>query len=90
MRRTPYADMLRSSRDYWRRHFPHDSNQALPEAKARDYLYQLIGMVPHPGSEDADGNPTKPLGSGLLLGQPRRSANSGTSAATARTTGVPP
>ncbi|WP_416972746.1 Tat pathway signal sequence domain protein [Streptomyces sp. 4F14] len=86
VRRTAYADMLKSSRDYWRQHFPHYSNQAqicaiglyqtnrglglldpgqaLPEDKARDYLYQSIGLVPYLGPEDADGNPTKPLGAG--------------------------
>ncbi|MEV6509843.1 Tat pathway signal sequence domain protein [Streptomyces sp. NPDC051642] len=84
VRRAAYKKMLQSSRDYWRRHFPHYSNQtqicaigiyqtnrglglldpdlALPEAKARDYLYQSIGMVPYLGPEDADGNPSKPLG----------------------------
>ncbi|NEB02886.1 Tat pathway signal sequence domain protein [Streptomyces sp. SID13726] len=84
VRRDAYVDMLKSSRDYWRRHFPHYSNQAqicaiglyqtnrglrllapdqaLPEARARDYLYQSIGTVPYLGPEDADGNPTKPLG----------------------------
>ncbi|MET7745576.1 Tat pathway signal sequence domain protein [Streptomyces sp. NPDC005385] len=84
VRRAAYTAMLKSSRDYWRRHFPHYSNQtqicaigiyqtnrglrlldpdlALPEAKARDYLYQSIGMVPYLGPEDADGNPSKPLG----------------------------
>ncbi|MCX5257697.1 Tat pathway signal sequence domain protein [Streptomyces canus] len=83
-RKDAYVDMLRSSRDYWRQHFPHYSNQAqicaiglyqtnrglkllapdlaLPEDRARDYLYQSIGMVPYLGPEDADGNPTKPLG----------------------------
>ncbi|MDQ0758346.1 Tat pathway signal sequence domain protein [Streptomyces canus] len=84
VRKDAYVDMLRSSRDYWRQHFPHYSNQAqicaiglyqtnrglkllapdlaLPEDRARDYLYQSIGMVPYLGPEDADGNPTKPLG----------------------------
>ncbi|WP_405560328.1 Tat pathway signal sequence domain protein [Streptomyces canus] len=83
-RKDAYVDMLRSSRDYWRQHFPHYSNQAqicaiglyqtnrglkllapdlaLSEDRARDYLYQSIGMVPYLGPEDADGNPTKPLG----------------------------
>lgn len=40
-----------------------DPDLALSEDKARDYLYQSIGMVPYLGPEDADGNPTKPLGS---------------------------
>jgi len=84
VRRAAYKTMLQTSRDYWRQHFPHYSNQAqicaigiyqanrglglldpdlaLPEAKARDYLYQSIGMVPYLGPEDADGNPAKPLG----------------------------
>ncbi|MFD4876524.1 Tat pathway signal sequence domain protein [Streptomyces sp. NPDC058420] len=84
VRRTAYTTMLKSSRDYWRQHFPHYSNQtqicaigiyqtnralrllnpdlALSEAKARDYLYQSIGLVPYLGPEDADGNPSKPLG----------------------------
>jgi hypothetical protein len=84
VRKDAYTDMLKSSRDYWRRHFPHYSNQAqicaiglyqtnrglkllapdlaLSEDKARDYMYQSIGMVPYLGPEDADGNPTKPLG----------------------------
>ncbi|WP_425244991.1 Tat pathway signal sequence domain protein [Streptomyces sp. NEAU-NA10] len=84
VRKDAYVDMLKSSRDYWRQHFPHYSNQAqicaiglyqtnrglrllapelaLPEDRARDYLYQSIGMVPYLGPEDADGNPTKPLG----------------------------
>ncbi|MFJ8487114.1 Tat pathway signal sequence domain protein [Streptomyces sp. NPDC094038] len=86
VRRDAYTDMLRSSRDYWRQHFPHYSNQsqicaigiyqanrglgllapglALPEDKARSYLYQSIGMTPYLGPEDAAGNPTKPLGDG--------------------------
>ncbi|MFF0143272.1 Tat pathway signal sequence domain protein [Streptomyces sp. NPDC005227] len=84
VRRAAYTKILKASRDYWRQHFPHYSNQtqicaigiyqanrglrlldpdlALPEAKARDYLYQSIGMVPYLGPEDADGNPSKPLG----------------------------
>lgn len=84
VRTDAYVDMLKSSRDYWRQHFPHYSNQAqicaiglyqtnrglrllapdlaLPEDKARTYLYQSIGMVPYLGPEDADGTPTKPLG----------------------------
>ncbi|POX44034.1 Tat pathway signal sequence domain protein [Streptomyces sp. Ru72] len=84
VRKDAYADMLKSSRDYWRQHFPHYSNQsqicaigiyqtnrglkllapglALPEDKARDYMYQSIGLKPYLGPEDADGNPTKPLG----------------------------
>ncbi|WP_327313484.1 Tat pathway signal sequence domain protein [Streptomyces sp. NBC_01235] len=84
VRKDAYIDMLKSSRDYWRQHFPHYSNQsqicaiglyqanrglkllapdlALSEDKARDYLYQSIGMKPYLGPEDADGNPTKPLG----------------------------
>lgn len=84
VRRDAYIDMLKSSRDYWRQHFPHYSNQsqicaiglyqanrglglldpalALPEDKARDYMYQSIGIKPYLGPEDADGNPTKPLG----------------------------
>ncbi|MER7480141.1 Tat pathway signal sequence domain protein [Streptomyces sp. NPDC126510] len=88
VREDAYIDMLKSSRDYWRRHFPHYSNQAqicaiglyqanrglkllapdlaLPEDKARDYLYQSIGMVPYLGPEGADGKPTKPLGDGYF------------------------
>ncbi|MDT7846714.1 Tat pathway signal sequence domain protein [Streptomyces justiciae] len=84
VRKAAYIDMLKSSRDYWRQHFPHYSNQsqicaiglyqtnrglrllapelALSEDKARDYLYQSIGIKPYLGPEDADGNPTKPLG----------------------------
>ncbi|MFC8515435.1 Tat pathway signal sequence domain protein [Streptomyces sp. NPDC057257] len=84
VRKDAYVDMLKSSRDYWRRHFPHYSNQsqicaigiyqtnrglrllapdlALSEDKARDYLYQSLGIKPYLGPEDADGNPTKPLG----------------------------
>ncbi|MET7690439.1 Tat pathway signal sequence domain protein [Streptomyces sp. NPDC005483] len=84
VRKDAYVDMLKSSRDYWRQHFPHYSNQAqicaiglyqtnrglrllapelaLSEDRARDYMYQSIGMVPYLGPEDADGNPTKPLG----------------------------
>ncbi|MFJ4833784.1 Tat pathway signal sequence domain protein [Streptomyces sp. NPDC088747] len=83
-RRVAYTDMLKSSRDYWRQHFPHYTNQsqicaigiyqanrglrlldpglALSEAKARDYMYQSLGMKPYLGKEDKDGNPTKPLG----------------------------
>ncbi|MFG3288068.1 Tat pathway signal sequence domain protein [Streptomyces sp. NPDC048179] len=86
VRRAAYTDMLQSSRDYWRRHFPHYSNQtqicaigiyqanrglgllapdlALSEDRARGYLYQSLGMTPYLGPEDADGNPTKPLGEG--------------------------
>ena len=84
VRRAAYIDMLKSSRDYWRQHFPHYTNQsqicaigiyqanrglgllapdlALPEDKARDYMYQSLGMKPYLGKEDKDGNPTKPLG----------------------------
>ncbi|WP_286247809.1 Tat pathway signal sequence domain protein [Streptomyces graminofaciens] len=84
VRRAAYTDMLKSSRDYWRQHFPHYTNQsqicaiglyqanrglrlldpdlALPEDKARDYMYQSLGMKPYLGREDKDGNPTKPLG----------------------------
>ncbi|MCH5676562.1 Tat pathway signal sequence domain protein [Streptomyces gilvus] len=84
VRTDAYIDMLQSSRDYWRQHFPHYSNQtqicaigiyqanrglkllapelALPEDKARSYMYQSIGLTPYLGPEDADGNPTKPLG----------------------------
>ncbi|GAB2961336.1 hypothetical protein GCM10023080_022040 [Streptomyces pseudoechinosporeus] len=84
VRRAAYRDMLKSSRDYWRQHFPHYTNQsqicaigiyqanrglrlldpdlALPEEKARDYMYQSLGMKPYLGREDADGNPTRPLG----------------------------
>nr|WP_234383406.1 hypothetical protein [Streptomyces dysideae] len=84
VRRAAYVDMLKSSRDYWRQHFPHYTNQsqicaigiyqanrglrlldpdlALPEEKARDYMYQSLGMKPYLGREDADGNPTRPLG----------------------------
>ncbi|MGW0949093.1 Tat pathway signal sequence domain protein [Streptomyces sp. NPDC002623] len=84
VRRAAYVDMLRSSRDYWRQHFPHYTNQsqicaigiyqanrglrlldadlALPEAKARDYMYQSLGMKPYLGREDKDGNPSKALG----------------------------
>ncbi|MEU6375391.1 Tat pathway signal sequence domain protein [Streptomyces sp. NPDC046909] len=84
LRRDAYIDMLTSSRDYWRQHFPHYSNQtqicaigiyqanrglsllapdqALPEDKARSYMYQSLGMTPYLGPEDKDGNPTKPLG----------------------------
>ncbi|MDX2825461.1 Tat pathway signal sequence domain protein [Streptomyces ipomoeae] len=86
VRRAAYIDMLKSSCDYWRQHFPHYTNQsqicaigiyqanrglrlldadlALPEEKARDYMYQSLGMKPYLGKEDADGNPTKPLGEG--------------------------
>jgi hypothetical protein len=86
IRRDAYIDMLKSSRDYWRQHFPHYSNQtqicaigiyqanrglsllapdqALPEDKARSYMYQSLGMTPYLGPEDKDGNPTKPLGEG--------------------------
>ncbi|MEU6904147.1 Tat pathway signal sequence domain protein [Streptomyces coeruleorubidus] len=86
VRRAAYIDMLKSSRDYWRQHFPHYTNQsqicaigiyqanrglrlldpdlALPEKKARDYMYQSLGMKPYLGKEDKDGNPTKPLGEG--------------------------
>ena len=85
IRRAAYTDMLVSSRDYWRQHFPHYSNQAqicaigiyqcnralrllgsgldLSEDRARQYLYQSVGLVPYLGPEDASGNPTKPLGS---------------------------
>ena len=84
VRKDAYIDMLKSSRDYWRQHFPHYSNQsqicaiglyqanrglkllapelALSEDQARDYMYQSIGSKPYLGPEDADGNPTKPLG----------------------------
>ncbi|MDX2546827.1 Tat pathway signal sequence domain protein [Streptomyces sp. WI04-05B] len=84
VRRAAYVDMLKSSRDYWRQHFPHYTNQsqicaigiyqanrglrlldpdlALPEEKARDYMYQSLGVKPYLGREDKDGNPTKPLG----------------------------
>jgi hypothetical protein len=86
VRRDAYVTMLQTSRDYWRQHFPHYSNQAqicaigiyqanrglrllapdlaLPEDKARDYMYQSIGIKPYLGPEDADGNPTRPLGAG--------------------------
>ncbi|MEY9834851.1 Tat pathway signal sequence domain protein [Streptacidiphilus sp. EB103A] len=84
VRRAAYTTMLQASRDYWRQHFPHYSNQtqicatgiyqanrglglldstlALPEDKAREYLYQSIGLIPYLGPEDANGNPSKPLG----------------------------
>ncbi|MET8982810.1 Tat pathway signal sequence domain protein [Streptomyces sp. NPDC004539] len=86
VRRAAYTDMLKSSRDYWRQHFPHYTNQsqicaigiyqanrglglldpalALPEDKVRGYLYQSLGMTPYLGPENADGTPTKPLGTG--------------------------
>ena len=86
VRHAAYVDMLQSSRDYWRQHFPHYSNQvhicaiglyqanrglgllepslALSEEKIRSYLYQSLGMIPYSGPEDADGNPTWPLGHG--------------------------
>ncbi|HEY0002277.1 MAG TPA: twin-arginine translocation signal domain-containing protein, partial [Actinoplanes sp.] len=86
VRRDAYVTMLRASRDYWRQHFPHYSNQtqicatgiyqanrglrlldagqALPEAQARDYLYQSIGLVSYSGPEDAAGLPSWPLGHG--------------------------
>jgi hypothetical protein len=35
---------------------------ALPEPKARDYLYQSIGLKPWRGPEDPLGTPTEPLG----------------------------
>ncbi|GAA4629611.1 hypothetical protein GCM10023196_051640 [Actinoallomurus vinaceus] len=88
VRRDAYVEMLAASREYWRRHFPHYSNQsqicaiglyqcnrglrlldeskAWPEERARDYLYQSIGLKPWLGPEDADGTPTRPLGSGYL------------------------
>lgn len=86
VRRAAYTDMLKSSRDYWRQHFPHYTNQsqicaiglyqanrglgllapelALSEERARGYMYQSLGMTPYLGPEDADGKPTKPLGTG--------------------------
>ncbi len=36
--------------------------RALPEEKARDYIYQAVGLRPYLGPEDADGNPSKILG----------------------------
>jgi hypothetical protein len=38
------------------------SDAAWGEKKARDYLYQSVGLVPWLGPEKADGTPTKPLG----------------------------
>ncbi|WP_200301016.1 Tat pathway signal protein [Streptomyces adelaidensis] len=38
------------------------SDKAWGEEKARDYLYQSVGLVPWLGPEDADGTPTAPLG----------------------------
>ncbi|MFI6549319.1 Tat pathway signal protein [Streptomyces prunicolor] len=38
------------------------SDRAWGESKAREYLYQAVGLSPWLGPEDADGNPTKPLG----------------------------
>lgn len=38
------------------------SADAWGEAKARDYLYQSVGLSPWLGPERADGTPTKPLG----------------------------
>lgn len=86
VRHDAYVDMLLSSRDYWRQHFPHYSNQvqicaiglyqanrglgllepslALSEEKIRGYLYQSLGMTPYSGPEDAEGNPSWPLGHG--------------------------
>ncbi|WP_030661942.1 hypothetical protein [Streptomyces cellulosae] len=89
VRRDAYIDMLKSSRDYWRQHNRHYSNQAqiraigiyqanrglrlldpslaLSEEKARGYMYESLGMTPFLGSEDKDGNPTKPLGESYYL-----------------------
>ncbi|MBE8476064.1 carbohydrate binding domain-containing protein [Streptomyces justiciae] len=83
-RRAAWAQMLLGSREYWRRHIPQYTNQAIicsiglyladrgltwlgsadawGETKARDYLYQAVGLVPWLGPETADGTPTKPLG----------------------------
>ncbi|MFE4800640.1 Tat pathway signal protein [Streptomyces sp. NPDC056708] len=38
------------------------SADAWGETKARDYLYQSVGLTPWLGAERADGTPTKPLG----------------------------
>lgn len=38
------------------------SDKAWGEEKARDYLYQSVGLVPWLGPETEDGTPTKPLG----------------------------
>jgi hypothetical protein len=85
-RHTAYVDMLHSSNEYWRQHFPHYSNQAqigaiglyqcnrglrllgselaVSEDKARDYLYQSIGIKPYLGPENLDGTPMLPMGRG--------------------------
>ncbi|GGN22927.1 Tat pathway signal protein [Streptomyces fuscichromogenes] len=38
------------------------SDDAWGETKARDYLYQAVGLVPWLGPENEDGTPTEPLG----------------------------
>ncbi|MGW6909130.1 Tat pathway signal protein [Streptomyces sp. NPDC054940] len=38
------------------------SDRAWGERKARDYIYQSVGLVPWLGPEKADGTPTEPLG----------------------------
>jgi hypothetical protein len=38
------------------------STDAWGEAKAREYIYQSVGLSPWLGPENADGTPTKPLG----------------------------
>lgn len=40
------------------------SDRAWGERKARDYIYQSVGLVPWLGPEKADGTPTEPLGGG--------------------------
>ncbi|MFG2965954.1 Tat pathway signal protein [Streptomyces sp. NPDC048288] len=84
VRRDAWTKMLLDSREYWRRHIPQYTNQAIicsiglyladrgltylgsadawGEEKARDYLYQALGLVPWLGPEEEDGTPTKPLG----------------------------
>ncbi|MEV6590096.1 Tat pathway signal protein [Streptomyces acidicola] len=84
VRRDAWTKMLLDSREYWRRHVPQYTNQAIicaiglyladrgltylgsddawGEKKARDHVYQAVGLVPWLGPEKADGTPTKPLG----------------------------
>ncbi|MET8982805.1 Tat pathway signal protein [Streptomyces sp. NPDC004539] len=84
LRRAAWTKMLLDSREYWRRHIPQYTNQAIicaiglyladrglallgsadawGETKARDYVYQSVGLTPWLGPETEDGTPTRPLG----------------------------
>ncbi|HEY0003072.1 MAG TPA: hypothetical protein VGB74_21650, partial [Actinoplanes sp.] len=84
VRRDAYRQMLLASRDYWRQHQRHYTNQvqicaiglyqanrglrllsaadAWPEAQARRWLHESVGLEPLRGPENADGTASWPLG----------------------------